>query len=129
MTTTNHLDDRLVRALRDGALALPGELTTLRRYLETIDRLLGEKAAELEPTWAQALASAAEIETLQALEGAVAERAITVEAEDIGAVQAKIAIWKALAAGAPDGDLASPRNRLILSVERDLDRIARRSRA
>lgn len=122
------LDDRLVRALREGALALPGDLTVLGRYLATIDRLLEEKAQELEPNWAQALAAAAEIETLQTLEGAVVQRASEVEAEDLSEIRAKLAIWRALVAGSPDGDLASPCNRLILSVERDLERLSRRSR-
>lgn len=125
METGTKLDDRLVRALREGASALPEDLTRLRAYLRMIDALLAEKAAEVEPTWALACAAAAEIETLQTLEAAVAERAIATNARDLGEVRAKLEIWRALAAGAADGDMTSPRNRLVMSVEADLERIAR----
>jgi len=124
MRVNTTLDDRLVRALREGADVLPEDLTMLNCYLKMIDRLLAEKAAELEPSWSQACDAAAEIETLQTLETVVAERSITVQAGDLGAVRAKLEIWRALADGASDGDLSTPRNRLILSVEADLERLS-----
>ena len=69
--------------------------------------LLAEKAAELEPSWEQACAAAAEIVTLQDLETTVAERAIAVRAESLKDVRAKLAIWRALAPGAEDGDMGT----------------------
>jgi hypothetical protein len=125
MMAGTELDNRLVRALREGADALPGDLGRLRGYLGLIETLMAEKAAELEPTWEQACASASEILTLQRLEATVAERAIAVRAEGLAEVRAKLAIWRALAPGAEDGDLGTPRNRLILSVEADLERLSR----
>ena len=68
MTVATKLDNRLVRALHEGAEALPGDLAELRSYLRLIEALLTEKAAELEPSWQQACAAAAEITTLQTLE-------------------------------------------------------------
>ena len=76
-----------------------------------IGSLLEEKAAELEPSWEQACAAAAEIATLQDLEASVAERAIAVRAESLEEVRAKLAIWRALAAGGEDGDLRTPPSR------------------
>jgi hypothetical protein len=111
--------------MRRGARELPKDLGRLRDYLRTIEVLLGEKAAELEPSWEQACAAAAEIVTLQKLEATVAERAIGVRAESLGDVRAKLAIWRALAPGAEDGDMRTPRNRLVLSVEADLERLCR----
>jgi hypothetical protein len=119
------LDYRLLRAMRNGTSALPGDLGQLREYLRTIEVLLAEKAAELEPSWEQACAAAAEIATLQDLEATVAERAIAVRAESLKDVQAKLAIWRALAPGAEEGDMRTPRNRLILSIEADLERLSR----
>jgi hypothetical protein len=92
-----------------------------------VGSLLAEKAAELEPSWAVACATAAEIETLQRLEQTVAERAIGVRAENIEEVRAKLAIWRSLAAGAEEGDMRTPRNRLILSIDADLERLSCRS--
>jgi hypothetical protein len=125
MSSGTTLDNRLVRALREGAEALPGDLGQLRAYLRLIETLLAEKAAELEPSWDQACAAAAEITTLQTLEATVAERAIAVPAGSLAEVRAKLAIWRALAPGAEDGDMRSPRNRLILSVEADIERLSR----
>jgi hypothetical protein len=119
------LDYGLVRAMRHGTSALPGDLARLRNYLRTIEVLLAEKAAELEPSWEQACAVAAEIAALHELEATVAERAIAVRAESLRDVRGKLAIWRALAAGAEDGDLCTPRNRLILSIEADLERLSR----
>jgi hypothetical protein len=128
METGTKLDDRLVRAMRQGASVLPEDLTLLRAYLRMIDGLLAEKAAEVEPSWAQACAAAAEVETLQTLEAAVTEKAIAVRSRDLDDVRAKLDIWRALAAGA-ESDLSSPRDRLILSIEADLSRIGRTPRA
>jgi hypothetical protein len=124
MHVNTKLDNRLMRAMREGVSALPGDLGELRGYLRIIDGLLAEKAAELEPSWEQACAAAAEISTLQTLEATVAERAIAVRADCLEAVRAKLAIWRALAPGAEDGDMRSPRNRLILSIEADLERLS-----
>lgn len=125
MRTETKLDNRLVRAIREGADALPEDLTLLCRYLRLIDGLLAEKAAELEPSWTQACASAAEIETLQALETAVTERAIAVRAREPSEILAKLAMWRELASGDPDADLGTPRSRLVLSIEADLERFCR----
>ena len=124
MTAESKLDYRLVHAIHGGAEALPNDITCLRGYLRMIEALLAEKAAELEPSWEQACAAAAEIATLQDLEASVAERAIGVRAASIEQVRAKLAIWRALAAGGEDGDLRSPQSRLILSVEADLERLS-----
>ena len=123
--TEPKIDYLLVRALRDGSQALPGDLRALRGYLAMIGTLLEEKATELEPSWEQACAVAAEIETLQALELAVAERAIALPADSIEAVRNKLAIWQALEPDADDS-AESPRSRLIRSVEADLERMSRR---
>ena len=122
--TEQYLDINLVRALREGTSALPADLGKLRGYLRMIGALLEEKARELEPSWEQACASAAEIATLQGLETAVAERTIAVRSDGIEQVLAKLAIWRALAAGGEDADLLSPQSRLVLSVEADLERLA-----
>ena len=123
--TDAKIDYLLVRALSDGSQALPGDIRALRGYLAMIGTLLEEKATELEPSWQQACAAAAEIETLQALELAVAERVIALPADSIEAARAKLAIWQALG---PDGDdcAEGPRSRLIRSVEADLERLSRR---
>ncbi len=92
-----------------------------------IETLLEEKATELEPSWEQACAMAAEIETLQALELAVAERAISIPADSIDAIRNKLAIFQDLGADADDLP-QSPRNRLIQSVQSDLERLSRSSR-
>lgn len=117
------LDNRLIRALREGTGVLPGDLEQLCGYLRLINGLLAEKANELEPSWAMACASAAEIETLQGLQATVAERAIAVRSASLEAVQAKLKVWRELGAGAEDGDVRSPRNRLILSIEADVERL------
>ena len=124
VTTEPKIDYLLVRALRDGSQALPGDIRALRGCLTMIGTLLEEKATELEPSWEQACAVAAEIETLQALELAVAERAIALPADSIEAVRGKLAIWQALG---PDADERpeSPRSRLIRSVQADLERLSR----
>lgn len=116
------LDVQLVRALREGAGALPADLERLRAYIALIEHLLEEKASELEPSWAAACDVAAEIETLHALEDTVAERAIGVEAATLLGLRAKLAIWKVLSAHVED-DSGAARNRLILSIGDDLDRM------
>jgi hypothetical protein len=40
-------------------------------------------------------------------------------------VRGKLAIWRALEADSEDCDMSSARNRLILSIDEDLARIAR----
>lgn len=128
MDTSSKLDYRLVRAMRQGTDALPDDVGQLRGYMRMIGMLLAEKAAELEPSWEQACAAAAEIETLQNLEVAVAERAVTIRAESLETVRGKLAIWRALGP-ASDDEMRSPRNRLILSVEADLERLSLAPRA
>jgi hypothetical protein len=126
--TEQYLDINLLRAMREGTSALPSDLGKLRGYLRMIGSLLEEKARELEPSWDQACAAAAEISTLQELEVSVAERTISVRAESLEQVRAKLAIWRALASGGEDGDLRSPQSRLILSIEADLERLSARPR-
>ena len=124
VTTEPKIDYRLVRALGEGWQALPGDIRALLGYVAMIGTLLEEKATELEPSWEQACAMAAEVETLQALELAVAERAIALAADSLEAVRSKLAIWEALG---PDADEqpGSARNRLIKSVMADVDRLGR----
>jgi hypothetical protein len=122
------LDDRLTRAMRGGPSALPGDLALLRSYLRMIADLLEEKATDLEHDWAQACAAAAEIETLHGLEGAVAERAIGVQASGLDDLRVKLEIWRALIQGLPDEEMASTQNRLVLSIEADIQRLQRGSR-
>jgi hypothetical protein len=124
VTDSTKLDYRLFRAIRRGPGELPGDLDTLRGYLRTIAVLLHEKATEVEPTWEEACAATAEIAALQSLEATVAERAIGVRARSLDEVRAKLAIWRALGPGAQDDEPSAPRNRLILSVEADLARLA-----
>jgi len=124
VTTEPKIGCLLVRALRDGAQVLPGDIGALRGYLAMIGTLLEEKATELEPSWEQACAVAAELETLQALELAVAERVIGLPADSIDAVRGKLAIWQALGPGADERD-DGPRSRLIRSVQADLERLSR----
>ncbi|HVL20788.1 MAG TPA: hypothetical protein VM422_07415 [Amaricoccus sp.] len=114
---------QLIRAIREGAAALPGDLDRLCAYMSLIGRLLEEKANELEPSWEAACAMAKEIETLQLLESAVAERAVGTAADTLAAVRSKLAIWKALSEGSEE-EPRTPRNRLILSIEDDLQRLA-----
>lgn len=126
MMDATKLDNRLVRALREGQQALPSDLARLNGYMKLIGALLEEKAAELEPTWALALAAAAEVETLQDLETAVAGRACAVEACSIAGVLTKLAIWQALPSEEEPTE-TSLRDRLVLSVRSDLERLARDS--
>ncbi len=123
MNTQTKLDCQLVRALREGSSALPSDLRQLRSYLRLIESLLLEKADELEPSWEQACASAAEIATLQALEASVVERAIAVRADNLDALRTKLAIWRTLESDAEDGERCQ-RDRLVLSVEADLERLS-----
>ena len=127
--TEQYLDINLVRAMREGTSALPADLGKLRGYLRMIGALLEEKARELEPSWEQACTTAAEIATLQDLE--VVGRG----ADDRGARgehRARCApSWRSggrSRAGGEDGDLRSPRSRLVLSVEADLERLSSRPR-
>jgi hypothetical protein len=125
MQQGDKLDQRLIWVMRCGTAEIPEDLEQLEDYLETIGALLAEKAAELEPTWEQACAAAAEIATLQQLELAVAERAIGLRAVSLPDVRAKLAIWRVLASTAGDAEPDAPCGRLALSIEADLERIAR----
>lgn len=119
---SERFDTTLVRAITGGAGALPADLGKLRGYLQVIGALLEEKAVDLEPTWEQACASAAEIAILYDLEASVAERAAAIRAGSMRDVRTKLAIWRRLA---PTDDVSarSPRDRLILSIETDLERL------
>lgn len=119
------LDEGLVGALRAGPDVLPNDLSALAECLRTIAILLAEKAGELEPSWSEARAVAAEVETLLDLEAAVAARAAAIPAATIDDVRTKLAIWKALVAGS-EGEAGDPAGvGMILSIEADLDRLAR----
>ncbi len=124
MDVSAKLDDRLLRALSGDAAALPGDIASLTGYLRLIQDLLGERAVEHEPSWALACASAAEIETLQALETTVVERAIGLRVGDLDGVLTKLAIWRQLG----EDSECRLRDRLILSLEDDLRRLARAGR-
>jgi hypothetical protein len=129
MMVAQILDNRLARALCEGAEVLPDDLAQLAQYLRLIDGLLAEKAMEHEAALAQVDESAAEIECLQVLEATVAERAISNRAGGLEEILAKLEIWRALAAGAEPsgehGDRGSQRDRLVLSVEADIVKLAR----
>lgn len=115
-----------MRALHEGPRALPQDLDRLHDYLRLIDGLLAEKAQEHEPEWALALAAAAETETLQRLEQAVVERAIGVRPRTLWGVLAKLAIWQRLeGCGEDEAEAPGLRDRLVLSVRSDVERIAR----
>lgn len=124
MNTNGTLDYRLVHAMRQGVDALPADLERLRSYIRLIDTLLVEKAGEMEASLEAADEAASEIETLLNLEAAVTERAIGILARDLPAVLDKLAIWRTLSPGDAETGLSSPRNRLVLSVEADLERLA-----
>lgn len=120
------LDNALVRAMRGGHAALPECPHRLAGYLRTIERLLAEKAREHEPNWDEACAAAKEVETLQTLATAVAERVIAMRGQDLPAVLAKLALWRDLApAGEDDACARALRDRLVLSVEADIARLTR----
>jgi hypothetical protein len=130
MTLDDALDHALVRALHGGPAALPECPRRLAGYLETIEHLLTEKARENAPTWDEACVAASEVETLLALERAVAERVIGLRGDTIGTVIGKLMVWRALRpAGADDTAMLSLRDRLVLSLEADLIRLARAERA
>ena len=116
-------DNGILAVLQAGGGALPADLGLLSDCLQTLGILLGEKAVELEPSWSDALVDAAEIETLLALEVAVAERAIGIPAASLGDLRAKVAIWRALDEGGADAEPGAPRERLLLSIEADLARL------
>ncbi len=121
----SRVDDRLMRALREGADALPEDLNRLHEYLMLIGGLLGEKAIEHEETWELALAAAAEIETLHDLEAAVSDKVVAVPARDLREVLIKFAIWGSLEAGCePDGE-TGVRGRLVRSIRCDIERMVR----
>jgi hypothetical protein len=119
------LDNQLMRALHDGPGALPDDLNRLQDYLRLIDALLAEKAQEHEPEWALALAASAEVETLLRLQGAVVEKAAEVRGRTLWAVLTKLAIWQKLDPCEDEESAPSLRDRLVLSVRRDIERIAR----
>ena len=116
-------DNGLIRVLQAGGGELPPDFALLGDCLHTLGILLAEKATELEPSWSDALAVAAEIETLLALEAAVAERAIAIPATTTAELRAKVAIWRALGEGEAEADPDSACGRLLLSIDADLARL------
>lgn len=122
----NRVDDRLMRALREGPEVLPDDLNRLYAYLMLIGGLLAEKATEHEPDWRLAEAAGAEIETLQDLEAAVAGRAVGVRADCLGSVLTKLAIWQALEPSAEEAGDYSLRDQLIWSVRSDIEKLVRK---
>ena len=123
------VDDRLVRLLQEGCAALPEDLQHLHAYLMLILGLLAEKAIEHEPTWALALASAAEVERLQHLETCAARKAARIPARTLEQVLTKLSIWQALEANGEEDDEVPLRDALVHSVRLDLERMARNTRA
>jgi hypothetical protein len=123
------LDDTLLRALRQGPEALPDDAGRLLHYLRLIDQLLAEKATEQCASWREICAAAAEIETLQQAQLAIGERAIGVTARDVTAVQLKLEIWSQLPCEEDCREGVSVRDRLIVSVHRDLHRLQRQVRS
>lgn len=122
-------DTRLARAMQEGPEVLPGDAGLLTGYLDMIAVLLADHAAERHDSLSDALETEAEIAGLLALEELVAERAVSLRAETIAGVLGKLRIWRRLDSGeescdAEDGR-ASARDRLVLSVEADLVRMAR----
>lgn len=123
MIADGPLDFRLIRSLCEGESVLPDDVESLRGYLNMIEALLAEKATTFEQSWDEACSAAAEIETLHRLETTVAERAISVRAPTLSAVRGKLAIWRTLAQDADEPGFMSPADRLVLSIESDLERL------
>ena len=48
---------------------------------------------------------------------------LCLSADSLETVRGKLALWRALAPGTEDESMASPRNRLVLSVETDIERL------
>jgi hypothetical protein len=115
------LDGGLMRALRGGAEAMPADLERLRAYLTMTRDLLAEKASEIEPTWALACQAAAEVETLHRLERQVVEKTASVPATNLREVLIKLDVWAEQASTAEDDAL--PRDAIVRSVRRDLERL------
>lgn len=133
MVESGIFDMRLPRAIEQGVDALPADLRVLKDYLGFIQALLGEKACEYEQTWDQAVCAGVEVLDLHLLEEAVAERAATVPARCLGSVLEKLAIWRAMTASDGDrgdiGEEPTARDRLVLSIEADIEALARRGKA
>jgi hypothetical protein len=127
--TKSAVNDALVRALHEGPAVLPKDLHQLHAYLRLIAGLLAEKADEREPTWSMAKANGAEIETLQSLEHVVAGRAAEVEAATFAALLVKLSIWEILLPLGEESDDVAMRDRLVLSIRRDIEAMARASGA
>lgn len=125
-------DTRLARALQEGPEVLPGDAEALTGYLDMIAGLLADHASERQGSWSMAVEAASEVADLLALEEVVAERAISLRAENVESVLQKLRIWRRL--DSDDGECddedgrATVRDRLVLSVEADLTRMARAAR-
>jgi hypothetical protein len=122
-------DTRLAQALQEGPEVLPADSEMLTGYLDMIAGLLADHAMEREESWDIALEAEASIADLIALEEIVAERAISIRAETLAAVLEKLRIWRRLESSEESCDTedgrAGPRDRLVLSIEADLVRMAR----
>ncbi|MDP5122359.1 MAG: hypothetical protein NWP84_00560 [Cyanobium sp. MAG_04] len=125
-------DTRLARALQEGPEVLPADAEALTGYLDMIAGLLADHATERHESWSSAVESEKEIADLLALEEVVAERAVSLRAETVEAVLQKLRVWRRLDSGdgaCDDEDgRATVRDRLVLSVEADLTRMARAAR-
>ncbi|PJN95448.1 hypothetical protein CNY89_08435 [Amaricoccus sp. HAR-UPW-R2A-40] len=55
----------------------------------------------------------------------MAERAIEVRSRDLDDLRIKLEIWRTLVQGLEDEEMASTQNRLVLSIESDLERLRR----
>lgn len=55
----------------------------------------------------------------------MAERAIGVRSRDLDDVRVKLEIWRTLVQGLEDEEMASTQNRLVLSIEADIERLQR----
>ena len=125
-------DTRLARALQEGPEVLPPDAQVLNGYLDMIAGLLADHATERQENWSSAVETASSIADLLALEETVGERAISLRAETVESVLQKLRIWRRFNSG--DGSCddvdgrATVRDRLVLSVEADLTRIARAAR-
>lgn len=122
-------DTRLARALQEGPEVLPADADVLTGYLDLIAGLLADHAMEHDVSWSMAVEASSSVADLLALEEIVAERAVSLRAETLEAILGKLRIWRRLDSSEESCDeedgRAGVRDRLVLSVEADLTRLAR----
>ena len=117
------IDDGFLLVLRHGKDKLPDDLDRLLSFLGTISVLMEEKALELQPDFDLEHASGVELETLHDLQRVVAGKALGVPASSLRDVLCKLAIWTALDGSTGEESEHCIRDRLIMSVRRDLERL------